>query len=207
MLTREQLLMFSDFKDDIFGELTFNHIKTKSRQKSNSMVQAAIKQFLKEELIIPKKVGDVTTYSLNLNNQAITYLSLIHENEVQNNKKLPKKTLTLIQNRIAKHTPFFILVIFGSYAQDRATEKSDLDIAVITESDQSKKEIIPYLETVKRREITKIDYHMFTTAEFLEMLTAAQENLGKEIYRKNIIYYGTAQYYQLIKKLQNAKTV
>ena len=50
--------------------------------------------------------------------------------------------------------------------KNKATEKSDLDMAVIVETEQTKKEITPLLETVKRREIKPIDYHIFTRKEF-----------------------------------------
>ena len=38
------------------------------------------------------------------------------------------------------------IVLYGSYAKGEVTKKSDLDIAVIVESEQTKKEIIPFLE-------------------------------------------------------------
>lgn len=97
-------------------------------------------------------------------------------------------------------------MVFGSHAEHKAGEKSDLDVALIVESPQTKKEVIPYLETVKRREITPIDAHVFTKAEFLEMLADEEANLGKEIYHKSKIYYGLAQYYLIISKSPYGKT-
>ncbi len=206
MLTKEQLRILAVFREDLFASLTFKQIKEKSRQKSNNVMQIALKEFKKQKIVVTEQTGDVTTYSLNLeNNPTASYLGLINDIEIGNNKKLPKKVLSEIQNRMLKNSPFFILLIFGSYAKGAATAKSDLDIAVIAESDQSKKEIIPRLETVKRREIIAIDYHVFAAKEFLEMLAAEQENVGKQIYRKNIIYYGAIQYYNLIKGLKHGK--
>ena len=109
--------------------------------------------------------------------------------------------------RIEKYSPFFILLVFGSYAKEKATKKSDLDLAIIVESDQTKKEILPYIETIKRREILNIDYHVFTKDEFIEMLISEIENVGKQIYRENIIYHGTQLYYALIRKLKNEQTI
>ncbi|MBI5398640.1 nucleotidyltransferase domain-containing protein, partial [Candidatus Woesearchaeota archaeon] len=88
-------------------------------------------------------------------------------------------------------------------AKNKATEKSDLDLAVIVESGQNKKEIAPLLETVKRREIKPIDYHIFTISEFLEMLKADIENVGKQIYKNRIIYYGFIGYCNLIRGRKN----
>lgn len=199
MLTKEQLNILSVFKKDIFAKLTFKQIKEKSAQKSNNIVQIALKQFRKHNLLNSEKTGDVTIYFLNLdNNLTLAYLNLINELELDANKKLPKSILKEIQRKIAKYSEFFILLVFGSYAENKAADKSDLDIAIIVETEQSKKEVTPYLETAKRREIMTIDYHVFTRSEYLEMLQIDQQNVGKEIYRKNIIYYGLIEYYNMV---------
>lgn len=208
MLTKEQLKILGAFRKDkdIFISLTFREIKEKSSQNSNNIIQLALKQFQKENLIKTNMVGDVSAYSLNLdNNLTLSYLNLINELDNIDNKKLPKKTLKDIQNRISKYTEFFILLVFGSYAENKATSKSDLDIAVIIETEQSKKEITPFLETIKRREIISIDYQIFTRNEFIEMLETDEENIGKEIYRKNIINYGLIEYHNMIKRIRHER--
>ena len=203
MLTKQQLTIFGVFKRDIFASLTFKQIKVESKQKSNNIVQIALKKFKEQDLVKTEITGDVTTYSLNLNNNlTLSYLNLINDLEIEK-RKFPKEILSEIQKRISKQTEFFILIIFGSYAKNKATEKSDLDIAVIVESEQIKKEIFPFLETVKRREIKPIDYHIFTREEFLEMLKADIENVGKQIYKNSIIYYGFIEYWNLIQGKRN----
>ena len=198
MLTKQQLNILSVFKKDLFASLTFKQIKEESKQKSNNIVQIALKKFKEQELVKTKVTGDVTTYSLNFdNNLTLSYLNLINEKEISK-KKFPKEILSGIQKKISKQTNFFILIVFGSYTKNKATEKSDLDVAVIVESEQTRKEIAPFLETVKRREIKPIDYHIFTRNEFLEMLKTDIENVGKQIYKNSIIYYGFIEYYNLI---------
>ncbi|MEK6874520.1 MAG: nucleotidyltransferase domain-containing protein, partial [Nanoarchaeota archaeon] len=199
MLTKEQLNILSVFKKDIFTSLTFKQIKQGSRQKSNNIVQIALKEFQKQDIVKTKEIGDVTTYSLNLNNNlTLSYLNLVNESEISKSK-IPKNILDNIQNRIFKNTEFFILIVFGSYAKNKTTKKSDLDIAVIVESEHTKKEITPFLETIKRREVIHIDYHIFTRVEFLEMLRTDFENLGKQIFKSSITYYGYIPYCNLIK--------
>ncbi|HII88737.1 TPA: nucleotidyltransferase domain-containing protein [Candidatus Woesearchaeota archaeon] len=198
MLTKQQLVSLGVFRKDLFASLTFKQIKEESKQKSNNIVQIALKKFKEQELVKTKVTGDVTTYSLNFdNNLTLSYLNLINEKEISK-KKFPKEILSGIQKKISKQTNFFILIVFGSYTKNKATEKSDLDVAVIVESEQTRKEIAPFLETVKRREIKPIDYHIFTRNEFLEMLKTDIENVGKQIYKNSIIYYGFIEYYNLI---------
>ena len=203
MLTKQQLTIFGVFKKDLFASLTFKQIKEESKQKSNNIVQIALKKFKEHDLVKTEITGDVTTYSLNLNNNlTLSYLNLINDSEIQK-RKFPKEILSEIQKRISKQTNFFILIIFGSYAKNKATENSDLDIAVIVESEPTKKEIVPLLETVKRREIKPIDYHIFTREELLKMLKAEYENVGKQIYKNNLIYYGFIEYCNLIRGKRN----
>ena len=205
MLTKEQFNILSVFKKNIFASLTFKQIKQESRQKSNNIVQIALKEFRKQNIVKTKKTGDVTTYSLNLdNNLTLSYINLINDYEI-GKSNIPEKMLEDIKNRIFKHTEFFILIVFGSFAVSNATKKSDLDVAVIVESEQTKKEIVPYLETIKRREVIPIDYHIFTRDEFLEMLKADLENVGKQIFKSCIVYYGYAFYCNLIKGIKNER--
>jgi len=202
MLTKEQLKILGVFHRNIFAEITFKQIKNQSGQKSNNIVQIALKEFQKESIIKTKKIGDVFVYSLNLdNNLTLAYLNLINQTNILN-KKFPSAILAQIQNGIFKQTEFFILILFGSYAQGKANDKSDLDIAVIVESEQTKKDITPSLETVKRREIKPVDYHIFTRNEFLQMLNEEMENVGKQIYKNSITYYGFIEYCNILRGAQ-----
>ena len=202
MLTKEQIEILSVFRKDITNKFTFKEIKEKSRKNSNNLIQLAIKNFKKLDIVKSDKIGNVIIYYLNLdNNLTISYLSIIEQLKIKNEKKLPKETLNAIQKNILKKTEFFIFLVFGSYAKGKTTEKSDLDIVILTQNKVLKKEIMPYIETIKRRELLHIHYEIFTRDEFLKMLKVEQENVGKEIYRNNFIYYGVEQYYNLIKNV------
>ncbi len=208
MLTKNQIKILKVFKENIFKELTFKDIKQKSKQKSNNIPLIALNEFKKLNLIISKKTADVTTYSLNLNNNlTFSYLNLINEIDILNNKIIPKKIIQELQDRISKYSDFFTLIIFGSYAKGTATKKSDLDIAFIVDNEETRKEISPFIETIKRRELIKIDYYVFTEKEFLEMLTNEEQNVGKEIYRTSLIYYGLIEYYRLLKRMKNEQRI
>jgi predicted nucleotidyltransferase len=199
MLTKEQINIFSVFRKNLFSSLTFRQIKEQSGQKSNGVVQIAVNEFKRQGIVKTKTVGDVTIYSPDLeSNLSLSYLNLINASET-GKKRFPKDVLEEVQKRLLKRTEFFILAVFGSHAKGGASEKSDMDIALIVDSERTKKDVTPLLETVKRREITPLDYHIFTRDEFLEMLKSEHENVGKQIYRDNIIYYGYPEFCNLIR--------
>src|SRR4030042_478511 len=204
MLTQEQINILSVFAREPFKGLTFKQVKALSRQKSNNVTQIALKSCQKEGIVKVERTGNVREYFLDMDSGlAHSYLNLIGEIELQR-RKLSKgitDVLREIRDRISMRTEFFILLVFGSYASGEATTRSDLDMAVIVEDEGMRKEIAPYLETVKRRSVLGIDCHVFTREEFLEMLSSEQENLGKQIYRKSVIIRGRIEYYNLIKRL------
>jgi predicted nucleotidyltransferase len=207
MLTEEQMNILSVFLREPFKGLTFRQVKAMSRQKSNNVTQIALKRFEMEGIVKVERTGNVKSYRLDMgSNLCLAYVNLIGEIELR--KKLPKQILGIleeIQNKVSRQTEFFILLVFGSYASGEATSRSDLDVAVIVEAEETRKDVTPILETVKRRSAIGIDYHVFTRKEFLEMLQAEQENLGKQIYRKSVIIRGRIEYYGMIKRLANGR--
>lgn len=207
MLTKQQMRMLGTFAKNVLGRYTFKDIKQMSRQKSNSAVQDALREFRKQELVTVEKAGNVSLYSLNMkSNAALGYLALVNEEKLRENKNIPVRVLKKIDSELRHYTDFYIVLVFGSYAKGKQNAKSDLDVAVIVESDASKKEVIPYLATVKRRELLEVDYHVFTRAEFQEMLYIELPNVGKEIYLDNVIYYGAVQYYLLLDSVRGRIT-
>ncbi len=200
MLTREQINIFKVFYTAPFNSFTFKQIKTLSKQKSNNAVQIALKNFKKLDLIITKDIADVHSYSLNFDNVlTLKYLELINTLNLRTSPEILRK----IHTKILKHTAFYILILFGSHAKGTSTKDSDIDVAVIVESEQTKKDILPLLETIKRRELIKIDYHVFERKEYLEMLKSEEENLGKQVDKYKQIYYGYEQYYLMIKRFKH----
>jgi len=123
------------------------------------------------------------------NNQVQTALKYLQEKQILNKKLIGNVALYFI-NLSTLTIAYLNLINELEIDKSKATEKSDLDIAIITQT----KEIIPSLETIKRRELIQLDYHIFTKEEFLEMLNQEEENLGKQIQKNSIIYSGFNEY-------------
>jgi hypothetical protein len=61
------------------------------------------------------------------------------------------------------------------------------------------KKIKPYFNEVKLNYPVSIDEHYITFNDFIKMLLREEENLGKQIFRKQKLFYNADIYYQLIK--------
>ncbi len=200
-LTQDQLGILATFRKQPFGRLLFKDIKKLSKTRSNNMVQKVLVKFKQLQLVTQETVGDVTAYHLNLSNDiTLLYLALIGQQEIRKNEAL-FRVLRMSAEHVDKYTEFYIMLVFGSYAKGMATEKSDVDVAVIVETEEAKGNVKPVLNTARRKSLPPVDFQVFSRTEFLEMLTIDEENVGKEIVRDNFIYYGTAAYFKLINKV------
>lgn len=194
---QEEMKILDIFRKNIFAEFTLKQIMEKLGKKSYNWTYMAVSKLSKKVLVSEKK-GNTTVIKLNLNNPyAITYLSFLDRQEAY--KRDIFLTSELIEN-ISKKTPYFILIITGSYATNHAKKDSDLDLVVIVEDESNKKEISPYIKDVTRLSGINVDMHIFTKNEFYLMLTNDKENFGKEVFRKHLLFYGAEAYYQIIKE-------
>lgn len=198
MLTKKQLIILNIFQRNEFKELSWNKVKELSKEKSSSVIQDAIKAFLTEELITEKKIGTSKLYAVNhKNNKVYIYF------ETYNKESLSKQVLKSIkelEDSLDKHTPFYSIVVFGSYASGDPKRDSDLDIAVFIEQEDKRKIVEAVFKSMELKSLIKMDGHVITKDEFLEMLKVDYENLGREIARKHLIIHNPVIFYSLIKE-------
>ena len=109
------------------------------------------------------------------------------------------KKIKLIVDEITRSvkTPNYSLVLFGSYAKGTADKHSDLDIAIITSS-EDKEEAERAINTIKRLSSIEIHSIEFTFKNFIEMLISKENNVGKEIIKNPIIIKGAEQFHESI---------
>lgn len=89
--------------------------------------------------------------------------------------------------------PFFILLLFGSYAKGTQRKHSDIDLMLITENELVQQDIKQIINRIP------LEIHLvcFTFGEFQSMLKTTEFNVGREADMNNIILFGTEAYYQL----------
>ena len=197
MLTPKQIKIFEAFLMRPYKEITYKEIKDYSKEKSNSVIQKAITKFLLEELVIKRKVGNIILYSLNLeNSMSLAYFDILI------NQRLTKSVKICIKN-IKKEIDginFMSIVIFGSYAQGKQTEKSDLDVALFVNSEDDKRNCKLAMKSAELKSIINLDAHIITKDEMLQMLKEKYENLAKQIIVKHLAIHNPAIFYSMVKE-------
>ena len=198
MITKKQLKILEIFRENIFKEYSYKEVGQRAKEKSNNYLQKAIKQFLKEKLIIEKKVGTSKLYSINLENESVyDYLSLL---KFEGLPTTVESSVKRLKEEIEKYTLFYSLVLFGSYVDNKYTKNSDLDVCILISDKSQKNSIKIAVNTASNSSILDLDVHIFTFEEFMSMLKDESENLGKQIARKNRAAHNINIFYKFIKR-------
>lgn len=197
MLTPKQTRIFEAFLTMPYKELTYKEIKEYSKEKSNSIIQKAIVKFLAEDLVVKKEVGNIFLYSVNLNNgNVFAYFDILIKGKLS---KLVQRSLDIIREELSGFE-FVSIVVFGSYAESKQKEKSDLDIAVFIKSTEDKRDCELVMKSAERKSVLEIDAHIITKDEMLQMLKDKHENLGKQIARKHLAVHNPMIFYSIIEE-------
>jgi len=198
MLTESQLKILEPLTRNMLKEYSIKEIKEFSSEKSNNALSLALKKFKDENLVKERRIGRSLLYTLDIDNDLVfNYITLV------NTKKLPKSALRAIERikeDVEKHTSFFSIVVFGSYAIGKQTKASDLDVAVFIEEENKRKIIEAAIKSSELKTPLEIHSNVISKEEFLEMLKIDNENLGKQIARKHLSIYNPHIFYSLLKR-------
>jgi len=184
------------FLENPWKSLTYSEIQKLSKKSSKGYIYKELNKLITEGLIKSEKIGKrMVLYSIQLETAfAQRYWGFLSEYSSWNKEKFPFQIIENLRGKMP--TPFFNLIVTGSYA--KGTQKKDSDLDVIVISDYNAKSIYSELKYESETSIPKVHLYVFTKQEFLEMLMSKKENYGKEIARKNMIFFGGAVYYSIL---------
>ncbi len=155
-------------------------------------IHIEVNKLIKDNVIVAKKAGQTILCSLNQKafNSGVFRAELIRREELLKNKDF----YALCNYFKDIKEPFFILLLFGSYASGKARKGSDIDLMLISDNDGLRKKAGKIISQMP------LDIHLvdFNSDEFLSMLKTTEFNVGKEAVNNNIILFGIEDYYRLI---------
>lgn len=114
--------------------------------------------------------------------------------------KRVKTSIKYIKEEVKKITPFFCIIIFGSFAIHQEKKDSDLDVAIFIEDKKNEKNLKISLKDAELKSMLPLDTHIITKADMIEMLVNDEENLGKQIARKHMVVYNHQLFYDILKE-------
>lgn len=178
-------------------EHTILEISNKLKEDYKNTFQAI--NSLYPEYLIKEKKGNSNFIQINSKINPLIYN--IEEKRTKEFLIANKSINLLKEDIISLNYPFFIFLVFGSFAKKVNTAHSDLDLCLISDekNNEKTKEIISKIRLLP----LSIEIHEFTPSQFVSMLNKKEQNLGKEIVKNNIILYGIENYYRIISKWMN----
>ncbi|MGE0792785.1 MAG: nucleotidyltransferase domain-containing protein [Candidatus Woesearchaeota archaeon] len=140
------------------------------------------------------------TNSINLDKRGnASYISYkpILTNDIYQTETFRKNSINLpliMRDLDSIKNPFFIAILFGSYAKNTQTKNSDIDLCIIHNNEIELKNILNKLAIHP-----KIEIQSFHHLEFVQMLKIKEFNIAHEIYEHGIILKNIELYYEVIK--------
>src|SRR3989344_4201833 len=194
--TQEQILIFLLSNPE--KQLTIRGI-AKRLGKSYTLVCNNISDLDKKKIITKQSVPPAQIIRLNEFAPADVLIDI----ELKRRKKFLKKYLwvELMLEDILNSTKniFFILLVFGSYAKETQTIKSDLDLLIIVQAKKNIKSIEETICTAHTK--VKKGLNFVDIEDFKEMILNPNSlNIGNEARKYHVILYGVEEYYQLLKR-------
>jgi predicted nucleotidyltransferase/predicted transcriptional regulator len=188
--TEERILMLllSNKKD----EFTIRSI-AKEVNIDYKAVHTIVKRLIADGVLNVRRAGQTMLCSINKKgfNSDVFNAEILRREEILKYKDI--KGLSDYLSDIKE--PFFIVLLFGSYASGKYRKGSDIDIMVIADDEDILKKAKKEISLVP----LKVYLMSFSSSEFLSMLKTTDTNVGKEAEENNVILYGIEDYYRLIK--------
>lgn len=194
--SRKQLGLLKAFIKEPWGQFTTAQIKEISKNKSQNYVFGALKKFVRARILKEERQGNVNVYSADSESEScIAYFAFAEYLIKDMRSDIPLKSIKQVTDGIK--SPFYALLIGGSYAEGTQKQSSDIDIAIIIPDCEKKKS---FEAVLTRGELIMPEVHgfIFTREEFYLMLVNKEYNYGKEIAKKHIIVYGAEAYYKIL---------
>src|SRR3989344_1682216 len=152
----------------------------------------AAQRLIDENILQKKTVGKSSLCNLNL----IYYGVGIYEAEDERKQQILKnRTISQLYKEIFSkvQTGFFILLLFGSYAKNKQTKSSDIDLLFIS----NERDFEDTISNIFSLLPLKVHALVFTEEEFIRMKDSKKSNVIQEAIENNIILYGIKEYYKL----------
>jgi len=185
------LKLFVDHKDKTF---TIN--KAAEALKINyRIVYEEIIKLEREGLIKITKHGNSNVCGFNYKYHS----KIVEIEEIRKQELFKNKDIKLIYKRIKEvKSPFYCMILFGSYANKTNQKGSDIDLCLIADNEKINSKVQSILS------ITPINVHLedFSSEHFLLMLKSKEFNVGNEIVKNNIILYGAEAFYEMVNNVK-----
>ena len=171
--------------------------------KSYKNVRESIKELAKHRVLDTEDIGPYILCSLNIDEYATIEYIVFAENSKKHAiyKKAPviKEICERLIEQIKRHTLFFSMVLFGSYAKGTFHEKSDIELIILIEK-RYNADINREISSLQSIYTKKINTFVLTKNDYDSMLASKEEiNIGKESLKTHVILHSAEIFYEIVR--------
>lgn len=159
-------------------------------KKDYKITHTMITRLAEQRYIKADKKRPVTYCSLNLkgNTALLTYIEAIRASRFFQKHKDIELLLNDLTSKIT--SPFFTIMLFGSYIKEKEIAESDLDILIIIPDRDFEKEVESAVGAIQHVSPIGIHETILTDIEFIELLKQKKPNVAWEAIDNRIVPYG-----------------
>jgi hypothetical protein len=157
---KKEIDMLIPFVKEPWRDFTLSEIKEITKNKSHHYVYEALEKFSRSEVLNKEMRGNTNIYKLNGNLSDFSSLELAEIRIKEKNSQVPICLIKAITDKIKES--FFTFIITGSYAGNKQTKSSDIDVAIIIPNASEKKQ---YEIALKEGELLIPEVHGFIFTE------------------------------------------
>lgn len=196
-LTKTELRILELFTSKPTYSFTIREV-SREIKKDLKIVHTSIKNLAENNFFLRDKHGRLSLdYKKNI--QDLAYVENLRKEKFF--KKFPFIKIQT-EGFLKKTGPnFFILLVFGSYAEGKIRKKSDIDLLAVLPEEDENESFERELNSVLSLSSKKFHIHVISQKSFEEMLAKREElNVANETLNRHLILYGAEAYYKLIGK-------
>ena len=155
----------------------------------------------RQRYIIAEKRRPVTYCRLNFkgNSALLAYIEAVRAGRFLTKHSEIEVIVNSLIGKIA--SPFFMLMLFGSYIKGTASKRSDLDTLFVVQGEDMKREVSSAVGSVERISPISIHEVTLTGEEFVQLLNQKSPNVGWEAVEHRIVPYGAESFFRILEAI------
>jgi len=197
-ITKTEMKILEFFTINIGKQFTILEI-ARQIKTSYPITHEYIQKLADKNLIMVEKQGKSNLCSFNYKraNQDVFYVEQLRAgNLIKKNKNLAVLTSD-IKSKVDYY--FYILLLFGSFAEGTQNKQSDIDLLMIIPEPENPEKFESKIHSITSIYPLEIHLTVINEKSFIEMLAGKDvTNVAKEVLNNHIILYGIENYYKLI---------
>ena len=171
---------------------------SKTIGKQYAPVHTAVQRLIKKMALKKQRIGHTDYCSIDLHGDASIFCFAEAWRAKQFIRKNKAAGMIIEESMEKLKAHFYVLVLFGSYAKGKQTEKSDIDLLLIADNNSRAEELERTLKGVSRLSKKTLHVTSINFKDFIDMAPDKETNVVNQAIGNHIIFSGYEEYYKML---------